>query len=71
MKRKELLINHFQKLGYKLITVIVTILLTELKKYDKDLVLFFNPTRRRYEIDYCLLFNFSSAVQPMYAVILV
>ncbi len=54
--RKELLINHFQKLGYKLITSDSYNIANRIEKYDKDLVLFFNPTRRRYEIHSCTFF---------------
>ena len=53
--RKEL-INHFQKLGYKLITSDSYNIANRIEKYDKDLVLFFNPTRRRY--DTCTFFPF-------------
>lgn len=54
--RKELLINHFQKLGYKLITSDSYNIANRIEKYDKDLVLFFNPTRKRYEIHSCTFF---------------
>ena len=54
--RKELLINHFQKLGYKLITSDSYNIANRVEKYDKDLVLFFNPIRKRYEIHSCTFF---------------
>lgn len=54
--RKELLISHFSKLGYKLITSDSYNIAKRIEKYDKDLVLFFNPTRKRYEIHSCTFF---------------
>jgi len=56
MNRKELLINHFQKLGYKLITSDPYNIANRIEKYDSDLVLFFNPSRERYEIRSCTFF---------------
>lgn len=50
MRRKELLINKFTSLGYKLITSDSYNIANRIEKYDKDLVLFFNPNRKRYEI---------------------
>lgn len=54
--RKELLINHFQKLGYKLITSDSYNIANRIEKYDRDLILFFNPKRQRYEIHSCTFF---------------
>ena len=56
MDRKELLINYFSKLGYKLITSDNYNIANRVKKYDKDLILFFNPNRKRYEIHSCTFF---------------
>jgi len=56
MNRKELLISHFSRLGYKLITSDSYNIAKRIEKYDKDLVLFFNPTRKRYEIHSCTFF---------------
>jgi len=50
MRRKELLIEHFISLGYKLITSDSYNIANRIEKYDKDLVLFFNPNRKRYEV---------------------
>lgn len=61
--RKELLINHFRKLGYKLITSDPYNIANRIEKYDKDLVLFFNPTRKRYEIHSC---TFYPSTRPTY-----
>jgi hypothetical protein len=54
--RKELLISRFQKLGYKLITSDSYNIAKRIEKYDSDLVLFFNPARKRYEIHSCTFF---------------
>lgn len=54
--RKELLISRFQRLGYKLITSDSYNIANRVEKYDKDLVLFFNPSRKRYEIHSCTFF---------------
>lgn len=50
------MINHYSKLGYKLILSDVYNISKRIEKYDKDLILFFNPSRERYEIHSCTFF---------------
>lgn len=56
MDRKELLINHLRKSGYQLMESDVYNIAEELRNYDNDLILFFNPKGERYEIHSCAFF---------------
>lgn len=61
MNRKELLINHFRKSGYQLMEDDVYNIANELREYDKDLILFFNPRGQRYEVHSCTFFPYTRA----------
>lgn len=65
MRRKELLIKFFTSLGYKLITSDNYNIANRIEKYDKDLVLFFNPNRKRYEVHTS---SFFPSKRPTYCV---
>jgi len=65
MGRKELLIKFFTSLGYKLITSDNFNIAKRIEKYDKDLILFFNPKMLRYEVHSCTFFPSS---RPTYCV---
>ena len=65
MRRKELLIKFFTSLGYKLITSDNFNIAKRIEKYDKDLILFFNPKMLRYEVHSCTFFPSS---RPTYCV---
>ena len=65
MRRKELLIERFTSLGYKLITSDNYNIANRIEKYDKDLVLFFNPFRKRYEVHTSFFFP---SKKPTYCV---
>ena len=56
MERRNQLINFLTSLGYKLIESDNYNLANRIKKYDKDLLLFFNPKYPRYEIHSCTFF---------------
>jgi hypothetical protein len=56
MNRKELLINHLRKSGYQLMEDDVYNIAKELREYDNDLILFFNPILGRYEVHTCTFF---------------
>lgn len=56
MERSFLLINFLTSLGYKLIEDDNFNLANRIRKYDKDLLLFFNPKIKRYEIHSCTFF---------------
>jgi len=56
MERKEQLINFFTSLGYKLIESDNYNIANRIRRYDKDLILFFNPKMPRYEIHSCTFF---------------
>lgn len=56
MDRKELLINHLRKSGYQLMESDVYNIAEELRNYDNDLILFFNPKGERYEVHSCTFF---------------
>ena len=57
MDRKGLLINHLRKSGYQLMESDVYNIAEELRNYDNDLILFFNPKGERYEIHSCTFFS--------------
>lgn len=61
MNRKELLINHFRKSGYQLMEDDVYNIANELREYDEDLILFFNPRGQRYEVHSCTFFPYTRA----------
>ena len=56
MDRKGLLINHLRKSGYQLMESDVYNIAEELRNYDNDLILFFNPKGERYEVHSCTFF---------------
>lgn len=56
MDRRELLINHMRKSGYQLMEDDVFNTANNLRQYDDDLILFFNPKEERYEIHSCTFF---------------
>jgi len=56
MERRNLLINFLTSLGYKLIMSDNFNIANRIEKYDKDLLLFFNPKYPRYEIHSCTFF---------------
>lgn len=56
MNRKGLLINHLRKLGYRLMEDDVYNIANNLREYDDDLILFFNPKEERYEVHSCTFF---------------
>lgn len=58
MNRKELLINHLRKSGYQLMESDVFNIANNLREYDNDLILFFNPKGERYEIHSCTFFPY-------------
>jgi hypothetical protein len=58
---RELLINHLRKLGYQLMEDDVYNIANELREYDKDLILFFNPRGQRYEVHTCTFFPYVKA----------
>lgn len=65
MNRRELLIKHFTSLGYKLIESDNFNIANRIERYDKDLILFFNPKTKRYEIHSCTFFP---SKRPTYCV---
>lgn len=58
MNRKELLINHLRRSSYQLMDDDVFNIANELREYDNDLILFFNPKSERYEIHSCAFFPY-------------
>jgi hypothetical protein len=56
MDRRELLINHMRKSGYQLMEDDVFNTANNLRQYDDDLILFFNPKEERYEVHSCTFF---------------
>jgi len=56
MDRRELLINHMRKSGYQLMEDDVFNTANNLRQYDDDLILFFNPKEGRYEVHTCTFF---------------
>ncbi len=56
MNRKGLLINHLRKLDYRLMEDDVYNIANNLREYDDDLILFFNPKEGRYEVHTCTFF---------------
>ena len=58
MNRKGLLINHLRKLGYRLMEDDVYNIANDLREYDDDLILFFNPKEGRYEVHSCTFFPY-------------
>ena len=56
MDRRELLINHMRKSGYQLMEDDVFNTANNLRQYDDDLILFFNPMEERYEVHTCTFF---------------
>jgi len=56
MNRKGLLINHLRKLDYRLMEDDVYNIANNLREYDDDLILFFNPKGERYEVHSCTFF---------------
>ncbi len=56
MDRRELLINHMRKSGYQLMEDDVFNTANNLRQYDDDLILFFNPKEERYEVHTCTFF---------------
>lgn len=65
MDKRELLIEYFKKLGYKHIEDDSYNIAKRVKKYDKELVLLFNPKMERYEVHTCAFFPSS---RPTYCV---
>ncbi|MDD3174570.1 MAG: hypothetical protein PHF63_13080 [Herbinix sp.] len=55
MKREQF-IDYFKSLGYILIESDNYNIANRIRKYDKNLFLFFNPKRKRYEIHSCTFF---------------
>lgn len=65
MNRKEYLINHLLKRGYRHIEDDIYDISKRVSEYDEDLILFFNPRRQRYEIHSCTFFP---SARPTYCV---
>jgi len=71
MNRKGLLINHLRKLDYRLMEDDVYNIANNLREYDDDLILFFNPKGERYEVHSCTFFPSKKATYCVMLVILV
>ncbi len=65
MNRKEYLVKHLRERGYHHIEDDVYDIAKRISEYDEDLILFFNPHIKRYEIHSCTFFPSS---RPTYCV---
>ena len=65
MNRKEGLIKHLRERGYLHIEDDICDIAQRINEYDEDLLLFFNPTKERYEIHSCTFFP---SKRPTYCV---
>ncbi|GEM_PF-2520930 len=65
MNRKELLVKRLREKGYLHIEDDVYDIAQRISEYDEDLILFFNPYFKRYEIHSCTFFPSS---RPTYCV---